>query len=102
MLERPEAELQVPDQITVMSGEAITLSCDAIGYSPPFVTWRKNLKPLRQNPRYNFTSRNGFGVLRISDASLEDAGIYHCQVISKLHGSIIARSSIQVQVIDGE
>ncbi len=92
----------MPDQIAVMSGEAITLSCDAIGYSPAFVTWRKNLKPISQSPRYNFTSRNGFGVLHISDATLEDAGIYHCEVISTLHGSAVAQSSIQVQVNDGE
>lgn len=56
--------------------------------------------PLRQNSRYNFTSRNGFGVLRIRDSGLEDAGKYHCEVISELHGIRIVQPSTQVVVID--
>ena len=85
-----------------MAGDTLSLSCDAIGYSPPFVTWRRNLAPLPQNARYNFTSRNGFGVLRISDAALEDAGDYHCEVISKLHGAQLILPSTQLEVVDGK
>lgn len=84
-----------------MAGDMLTLSCDAIGYSPSFVTWRRNLMSLPQNSRYNFTSQNGFGVLRVSEAALEDAGDYHCEVISELHGSQVILPSTQVEVIDG-
>ncbi len=58
--------------------------------------------PLPQNARYNFTSRNGFGVLRISDAALEDAGKYHCEIISDLHGSRLVLPGTQVEVVDGK
>ena len=86
----------------IVSGDTITLTCDAIGYPPPFVTWRKNLQPIQRNCRYNLTSRNGFGVLRIRDAGLGDAGEYHCEVVSELHGSQLVLPSIQVQVNDGK
>ena len=91
----------MPDEVSVMAGEDITLSCDAIGFSPPFVTWRRNLMPLPRSTRYNFTSLNGFGVLRIHDAAAEDAGEYHCEVISRLHGSQLILPSVQLEVIDG-
>lgn len=98
--EQPEVELQVPESLSFESGDTITLSCDAIGYPPPFVTWRKNLEPLRQSRRHNFTSQNGFGVLRISNAGREDAGVYHCEVVSELHGARLAQPTIQVEVTD--
>ena len=100
VLEEPEVEVAGPSRVSVMAGDMLTLSCDAIGYSPPFVTWRRNLMPLSQNPRYNFTSHNGFGVLRVSGAALEDAGDYHCEVISELHGSRVVLPSTRVEVID--
>lgn len=93
--------MQVTGEVSVVAGDTITLSCDAVGYSPPFVTWRKNLQPLPRNPRYNFTSRSGFGVLRIMDSQLEDSGEYHCQVVSSLHGTQLVLPSVRVQVADG-
>lgn len=102
LLESPEVELQVFDDISVMGGNTITLSCDAVSYPPPLVTWRRNLMPIPKLSRYNFTSQNGFGVLRISDSGLEDAGQYHCEVSSAVHGSQLIQPSIQVQVADGE
>ena len=94
--------MQTPAELSATAGDTITLACDAIGYPPPFVTWRKNLLPLSQDSRYNFTSRNGFGVLRIHDAGLGDAGEYHCEVISELHGSYLVQPSVTVGVTDGE
>lgn len=102
LTEQPEVQVQTSEEISVMAGDTITLSCDAIGYPPPFVTWRKNLMPLRQNSRYNFTSQNGFAVLRIRDAGLEDSGEYHCEIISDLHGSRLVQPSTRVQVSDGK
>lgn len=101
-IERSEVEARVSNEMPVMADDTITLSCDAIGYPPPFVTWRRNLMPIQRNSRYNFTSRSGFGVLRISNAGQGDAGEYHCEVISELHGSRLIEPSIQVQVTDGK
>lgn len=58
--------------------------------------------PIQRNFRYNLTSQDGFGVLRIRDASLGDSGEYHCEVISQLHGSHLVLPGIQLQVDDGE
>ena len=101
-LESPEAAVQVLEDISVTAGDTITLPCDVIGYPPSFVTWRKDLAPLPQSPRYNFTSQNGFGVLRILDSGLEDAGQYHCEVVSTLHGTRLVLPAVQVSVEDGE
>jgi hypothetical protein len=94
--------VQVSAEMPVVAGDSITLSCEAFGYPPPFVTWRKNLSPIQQSFRYNFTSRGGFGVLRIRDAGLGDSGEYHCEIISQLHGSQLVLPAIQLQVDDGK
>ena len=92
----------MPDQIFAESGDTITLSCEGIGFPPPFVTWKKDLNPLRQLSRYNFTSQNGFGVLRIHDARLEDAGYYYCESVTELYGYRIVNQSIRVEVTDSK
>lgn len=92
----------VPTQISVEAGDNITLSCGAMGFPPAFVTWRRNLTPLPRNPRYAFMSQNGYGVLRIRDAGLEDAGRYHCEVVSRLYGSALLQDSVLVQVTDSK
>ena len=100
--EESAVDVQVFEEMPVASGGNITLSCNAIGYPPPFVTWRKNLKPIPQNCRYNFTSQGGFGVLRIHDAGMEDAGEYHCEVLSELRGSRLIQPSVEIQVFDSK
>ena len=92
----------MPSLIEVQSGDNITLSCGAVGYPPAFLTWRGNLTSLPRNPRYAITSQNGYSVLHIRDASLEDAGRYYCEVISQLYGSYLLQDSVLVRVMDGK
>lgn len=85
-----------------MSGKNITLKCEADGYPPPFVTWRKNLQQISVNSRYSFSSENGFGSLVIKNVQVLDAGNYSCVIVSNLYGSIVVEPSVKVDVIDGE
>lgn len=91
-----------PTEISVQSGANITLSCGAMGYPPTFTTWQRNLAPIPRNPRYTLTSHNGYAVLHIQDAGLEDAGRYYCEVVSPLYGSYLLMDSVLVQVTDSK
>ena len=88
--------------ISVEFGEDITLSCEAKGYPPPFITWLRDLGPIYHNPRYTLTSYHGHGVLHIADAEISDAGLYYCVVVSNLHGSTVIQPAISVTVKNGE
>ena len=88
--------------ISVEFGEDITLSCEAKGYPPPFVTWLHDLGPIYQNPRITLSSYHGYGELHIADAEISDAGLYYCVVVSNLHGSTVVRPAISVTVKNGK
>ncbi len=102
ILDRPVAQMLVPRELVVKPGGNITLSCGAMGYPPAFITWQRNLEPIPRNSRYSLTSRDGYSLLHIRDASLEDAGRYYCQVVSTLYGSAILKDSVRVQVLDSK
>ena len=93
--------MQVSPNISADVGEDVTLTCEAKGYPPPFITWLRNLRPLYQDSRYSLTSYYGYGMLHISKARVSDEGVYNCVVVSSLHGSTIAQPAISVTINDG-
>ncbi len=94
--------IRISTNISVNVDEDITLTCEARGYPPPFITWLRNLKSLYQDSRYTLTSHRGYGVLRISKARLSDEGMYACVVVSRLYGSATVQPAISVTVNDGK
>ena len=92
--------IRVSANVSVNVDEDITLTCEARGYPPPFITWLHNLKPLYHDSRNTLTSYDGFGVLRISKARLSDEGMYACVVVSRLYGSTTLQPTISVTVND--
>lgn len=90
----------VSSNVSVNVDEDITLTCEARGYPPPFITWLRNLKPLYHDSRNTLTSYDGFGVLHISKARLSDEGMYACVVVSTLYGSTTVQPAISVTVND--
>ena len=88
--------------VSVVSGDTVTLTCIGNSYPPPFVSWKRNLEPLRSNPRYNLLSGSGVGTLTIQNAQIGDAGKYSCELQSRLHGTVLSLESTTVNVVDGE
>lgn len=88
--------------MTVTNGDTINLACEASGYPPPIVSWRKDLQPLPSNSRYHLVSRVGIGTLTVENAQTGDSGMYNCELKSRLYGTILSRTSTQVTVNDGK
>ncbi len=83
-------------------GDTVTLTCTSRGYPPPFVSWRRNLEPIRANPRYHLVSSGGVGTLTIDNVQSGDTGDYLCELQSRLYGTIISEEIATVTVFDGE
>jgi hypothetical protein len=94
--------IRISTNVSVNVDEDITLTCEARGYPPPFITWLRNLKPIYHDSRYALTSHHGYGVLRISKARLSDEGMYACVVVSRLYGSATVQPAISVTINDGK
>ena len=95
-------DIKTSSNITVDFGEDVTLTCEASGYPPPFITWQRNRESIYHNPRYTLTSYFGYGMLNISEVRLSDAGLYSCVVVSNIYGSIVAEPPISMVVNQGE
>lgn len=54
------------------------MKCKVGGYPPPKTTWYKDGTPLRNEPPYEITTRNGEAVLKVPQAEEEDGGVYSC------------------------
>lgn len=94
--------VKVSTNLSVDVGEDITLTCEAKGYPPPFITWLRNFGPLYHDPRYTLTSNYGYGMLHINEARISDVGLYSCVVVANLYGSTVVEPTISVTVNDGK
>ncbi|XP_069842937.1 hemicentin-2 [Dendropsophus ebraccatus] len=75
VLEPPRIEGPAhPTEVAVAVEEPLELTCNAVGFPAPEVTWEKDGRPLS---RPELLLRNGT-VLRIDRVKAEDAGIYVC------------------------
>ncbi|XP_073415578.1 hemicentin-2 isoform X1 [Dendrobates tinctorius] len=63
-----------PSEVAVAVNELLQLTCNAVGFPAPDVTWEKDGRSLSWP---DLLSRNGT-VLRIESVKVEDAGIYVC------------------------
>ncbi|XP_056395554.1 LOW QUALITY PROTEIN: hemicentin-2 [Hyla sarda] len=79
VLEPPRIEGPAsPTEVAVAVDESLELTCNAVGFPAPEVTWEKDGRPLS---RPDLLLRNGT-VLRIDRVKAEDAGIYICMASS--------------------
>lgn len=88
--------------VSANKGELVTLVCRSRGYPPPLITWRRKLRLLTTNPRYHAVSSAGVGRLTIENVQKGDAGVYKCELVSRLYGSILSENVITVNVFDGK
>ena len=75
--------------IEVEIGGTFTIFCKAIGIPVPLIIWRLNWGNIPSGDRVVTTSKDGSGMLTISNARLEDAGAYTCEAMNN-KGSIFA------------
>jgi hypothetical protein len=61
--------------ITVSLGKSIELQCDGVGPPVPDLFWTKGLLRIRDRPQK---------ILKISNATLQDSGIYSCHAVNSL------------------
>ncbi|NXE93182.1 HMCN1 protein, partial [Menura novaehollandiae] len=70
--------LQLPENISIVEKNPISLVCEASGIPLPAITWLKNGWPITLNNSVRILS--GGRVLRLSPAGAADAGQYSCVV----------------------
>ncbi|PIK60935.1 putative muscle M-line assembly protein unc-89 [Apostichopus japonicus] len=75
---RPHFTTRLEPDLSIPSDETLTLKCKVGGYPPPKTTWYKDGTPLRNEPPYEITTRNGEAVLKVPQAEEEDGGVYSC------------------------
>lgn len=78
-----------------LAGTNIELSCRAIGYPPPAITWQKNGQRLPSDGRYVILPS---GQLRISRARVEDEGQYECSAFNVI-GVVSTTSNLTIKAI---
>ncbi len=102
LLVGPPTVINMPKNESATKGDTVTLTCTSRGYPPPFVSWRRNLEPIRANPRYHLVSSGGVGTLTIDNVQSGDAGDYRCELQSRLYGTTLSEEIATVTVFDGE
>lgn len=92
----PEFLIPVSDA-TCESGDAVTLRCKVCGRPRPTITWRgPDNNSLSNNGHYSMTySETGEASLCITDASVEDSGVYTC-VATNIAGAVTSSASLRV------
>ncbi|XP_078498867.1 hemicentin-1 [Lissotriton helveticus] len=68
----------VPENITVVERNPVTLTCEASGIPLPSVAWLKDGRPIRPSSSVRLLS--GARTLRLLHAAVDDAGSYTCIV----------------------
>lgn len=89
--------IQTPTNITVKTGETVTLNCAATGDPPPEISWKKdggNDFPAARERRMNVMPTDH--LFFIVNAKTTDMGIYSCAAKNPA-GTIIANSTLTVQ-----
>ncbi|NWX99119.1 HMCN1 protein, partial [Nothoprocta ornata] len=71
-------DLQIPENISIVEKNPISLICEASGIPLPLITWLKNGWPVTANSSVRILS--GGRTLRLTHTSVEDAGQYTCVV----------------------
>ncbi len=89
--------LKLFETCKVNENSVLLLTCQVAGSPMPEVKWRKDGHELKNNSRVNITySSNGVSSLYISNALLDDGGVYEI-VASNVHGVSVYYAEIYVE-----
>ena len=73
-----------PQNVSVLTGESVTISCNITALPRPEVTWLRDDEIVEYNQRLQLLED---GSLYISDVMLTDDGLYQC-VATNVNGSV--------------
>ncbi|NWV14212.1 HMCN1 protein, partial [Ptilonorhynchus violaceus] len=85
---------QMPENISIVEKNPISLVCEASGIPLPAITWLKNGRPITSNNSVRILS--GGRTLRLGPAGADDAGLYTC-VVTNAAGE--ARKDFRLSVL---
>ncbi|KAK7877349.1 hypothetical protein WMY93_031937 [Mugilogobius chulae] len=84
-----------PPVVTVMRGEAATLTCHFNVLSKRYgVHWFRMDRPLTPSPRYVRLEKNHSSSLLITEAAPEDSGKYYCEVTVPLKDPVRSNGTL--------
>uniref|UniRef100_A0A669QE89 Hemicentin 1 n=1 Tax=Phasianus colchicus TaxID=9054 RepID=A0A669QE89_PHACC len=82
-----------PIEISVISGEDVTLSCEVKSLPPPIITWAKET----QNFSLTLHTFLPSGSMKISETQVSDSGMYFC-VATNIAGNVTQSVKLSVHV----
>lgn len=90
------------NQLVVIVGSTLDFTCGARGFPIPSITWFRDGTEIRGGGQTGITrlSNTIFTSLRISMATVNDSGEYHCNVSSPLFTAI--KSQVAMVVVQGQ
>ncbi|XP_053098888.1 hemicentin-1 isoform X3 [Hemicordylus capensis] len=91
-------ELSVPENISVVEKNPVTLICEASGIPHPSITWLKYGQPIPLTSSVRILS--GGRMLRLMQVNLEDVGRYTC-VVTNIAGEKRKHFDLSVLVLPG-
>nr|XP_005290755.1 hemicentin-1 isoform X1 [Chrysemys picta bellii] len=91
-------DLEVPENISTVEKNPVTLICEASGIPLPSITWLKNGRPIPLNSSVRILS--GGRTLRLMQTKVEDAGQYTC-IITNAAGEARKHFGLSVLVPPG-
>ncbi|XP_055385446.1 twitchin isoform X34 [Condylostylus longicornis] len=92
---KPEFTKQLQD-VTILDGEQLLLSCIVKGDPEPQITWHKNGKAISSSEVVDLKYKNGIATLTIHEVFPEDEGVYTCTATNSM-GSIETKSKLTIK-----
>uniref|UniRef100_A0A8C8RV15 Hemicentin-1 n=1 Tax=Pelusios castaneus TaxID=367368 RepID=A0A8C8RV15_9SAUR len=84
-----------PIEISVTSGEDVTLPCEVKSLPPPIITWAKEMQLISPfSPRHTFLPS---GSMKITETRVSDSGMYIC-VATNIAGNVTQSIKLTVHV----
>ena len=97
--------LQQPVSQTVQEGGQVTFNCGVSTHRKISYQWQHNNRTIRTDRQPRFTIRSD-GSLRITNANLDDSGIYQCTAVAKAKRSQAVRKKAKSRpatlLVEGE
>lgn len=91
---KPTVVKTPPARMNLKVGYVFNITCVAVGFPIPIVTWRLNWGHVPE--KCVQTSVNGVGTLTCDDIQVRDSGAYSCEIINSVGSQIVSPDTILV------
>lgn len=87
---------QLLQDLTIVDGEQLQLSCQVEGDPEPQISWSKNGKLITSSDIIDLKYKRGTATLIINEVFPEDEGVYVCKATNSI-GSVETKSKLTVK-----